>query len=68
MIKEYIGEPEPVCMSKNNSLWKIPDTYLTAQSILTDELIKIGHKDMTFSAEDFIKSNAELDDLFSFDK
>ena len=68
LIKEYIGEPEPVCMSKNNSLWKIPDTYLTAQSILTEELIRIGHKDMTFSAEDFLKSNEELDDLFQFDK
>lgn len=68
LIKEYIGEPEPIGMRKNNSLWKIPDTYLTAQSILTDELIKIGHKDMTFSAQDFIESNAELDDLFSFDK
>lgn len=68
LLKEYIGEPEPESMKKSNSMWKIPDTYLTAQSILTDELIKIGHKDMTFSVEDFIKSNAELDDLFSFDK
>lgn len=68
LIKEYIGDPEPIGMKKKNSLWKIPDTYLTAQSILTDELIKIGHKDMTFSVEDFLESNAELDDLFSFDK
>lgn len=52
----------------NNSIWRIPDTYLTAQSILTDELIKIGHKDMTFSVEEFLESNAELDDLFTFDK
>ena len=29
-------------------MWNPPDTYLDAQSILTDELIRIGHKDRTF--------------------
>lgn len=54
--------------TKKKEAWNPPDTYLTAQSILTEELIRIGHKDMTFSAEDFLKSNADLDDLFQFDK
>lgn len=65
LLAQYIGEaPKTV----TRSLWKIPDTYLTAQSILTDELIRIGHKDMIFSAEDFLENNADLDDLFQFDK
>lgn len=65
LIAEYIGEaPKTV----TRSLWRIPDTYLTAQSILTDELIRIGHRDMIFSAEDFLENNADLDDLFQFDK
>lgn len=65
LLAEYIGEA-PKTATK--TLWRIPDTYLTAQSILTDELIRIGHKDMIFSAEDFLESNADLDDLFQFDK
>lgn len=65
LLAEYIGEA-PKTATK--SLWRIPDTYLTAQSILTDELIRIGHKDMIFSAEDFLENNADLDDLFQFDK
>lgn len=67
LLNGYIGEA-PKITTKNNKLWKIPDTYLTAQSILTDELIRIGHKNMTFCVEDFLESNAELDDLFPFDK
>ena len=66
-MKEYIGEA-PKFGTNKISIWRIPDTYLTAQSILTEELIKIGHRDMTFSVEDFLESNAELDDLFSIDK
>lgn len=65
-LAEYIGEVPK--MSNYGNLWKIPDTYLTAQSILTDELIKIGHKDMVFSAEEFLQNNADIDDIFSFDK
>ena len=67
LLESYIGEA-PKITTNNNKLWKIPDTYLTAQSILTDELIRIGHKNMTFSVDDFLESNAELDDLFPFDK
>jgi hypothetical protein len=49
-------------------LWNLPDTYLTAQNILTEELIRIGHKNMTFSVDDFLESNVELEDLFMCDK
>ena len=44
------------------------ETYLGAQGILKNELIKIGHRNMVFSAEDFLESNAELDSLFDFTK
>lgn len=63
--EDYWGELPAFSMENNKNIWKIPDTYLTAQSILTNELIKIGHKDLEFSAEDFIKSN-EDDPEFSF--
>lgn len=63
--EDYWGELPAFSMENDKNVWKIPDTYLTAQSILTNELIKIGHKDLEFSAEDFIKSN-EDDPEFSF--
>ena len=44
------------------------ETYLGAQNILKNELIKIGHKDMVFSTERFLESNDELDSLFDFTK
>lgn len=44
------------------------ETYLGAQSILKNELIKIGHKDMIFSADDFLNSNDDIDTLFDFTK
>ena len=44
------------------------ETYLGAQSILKNELIQIGHKDMVFSTEDFLESNNELDSIFDFVK
>lgn len=47
--------------SKEREKWKIPDVYLMAQHILTDELIKIGNHNIVFSREQF---DAELDDLF----
>jgi hypothetical protein len=53
---------------KKTKLWHLPDTYLDAQNILTEELIRIGHKNMTFSIDDFLESNAELEDLFMCDK
>ena len=44
------------------------ETYLGAQSILKNELIQIGHKNMVFSTEDFLESNNELDSIFDFTK
>lgn len=44
-----------------------PDTYLEAQNLLMNELIKIGHKDMTFSLEEFLASNEEMNTLYDFD-
>lgn len=68
LINEYWGEKSSITEPKSGKMWNPPDTYLTAQSILTDELIKIGHKDMTFSIQDFIESNSDIDELFAFDK
>ncbi|MCF2642246.1 hypothetical protein I6E50_07485 [Roseburia hominis] len=44
--------------------WKIPDTYLEAQRILTDELINIGHKKNRISLEQF-EEEEELNQLFT---
>ena len=49
-------------------VFKYPDTYVTAQKILTNELIKIGHKKMKFFIEELMESSKELDDLFCIDK
>lgn len=68
---ERIGEwqaKDKRAIAPLGDIWKIPDTYVTAQKILTDELVKIGHKDMTFSMEEFLEANAEMDELFGFDK
>lgn len=67
LIGEYWGEAPRITTSEGK-IWKLPDTYLDAQSVLTDELIKIGHKDMVFSMEDFIESNSDLDEMFVFDR
>ena len=67
LISEYWGDV-PRIETKRGKMWNPPDTYLDAQSILTDELIKIGHKDRTFSMEDFIESNSDIDEMFVFDK
>lgn len=64
-IEQWWGNGEDI-IKPNNKLWKIPDTYITAQKILTDELVKIGHNNINFSEEEFMKSNKELDDLFAF--
>ena len=48
----------------DNAKWTYPSTYVAAQKALTDELIKIGHKDMDFSNKEFLESCAELDALF----
>lgn len=67
LISEFWGEV-PQLETKRNKVWNPPDTYLDAQSILTDELIKIGHRDKVFSMEDFIESNSDIDEMFVFDK
>ena len=51
-------------MENNKNVWKIPDTYLTAQNILTDELIRIGHKNIKFSQQQLLDSDQELDFVF----
>ena len=49
----------------NVRIWSYPDTYVMAQKVLTDELVRIGHKDMKFSPEEFYENNdSELDALF----
>jgi tRNA nucleotidyltransferase/poly(A) polymerase len=53
---------------KSGNLWRVPETYLTAQNFLTEELIRIGHKNMTFSEKEFLENNSELDGLFMCDK
>ena len=45
-------------------LWKIPDVYIMAQELLTDELIRIGHSNIRMNPDEFVKMNQELDDLF----
>lgn len=44
--------------------WNIPDTYLEAQRILTDELINIGHRNKKFSLDQF-EEDDELSQLFT---
>ena len=45
----------------------VPQNYLDAQSILKDELIKIGNEKIAFSPKDFIKNNDDIDTLFDFE-
>ena len=54
LIDEYWGD-NPRIETHKKKMWNPPDTYLDAQSILTDELIRIGHKDRTFSMEEFLE-------------
>lgn len=67
LIEEYWGDT-PRIESHKKKMWNPPDTYLDAQSILTDELIRIGHKDRTFVMEEFLESNSDIDELFVFDQ
>ena len=48
----------------NIKLWKIPDVYIMAQELLTDELIRIGHSNIRMNPDEFVKMNQELDDIF----
>ena len=45
-------------------VWNIPDTYLEAQRILTDELINIGHKNQKVLLDQF-EMDDELSQLFT---
>lgn len=68
---ERIGEwraKDSTAVVSFGGIWEVPDTYITAQGILTNELVSIGHKDMTFSMEEFLEVSAEMDELFGFDK
>jgi hypothetical protein len=67
LLMSYTGE-RLEDKKKEAKLWDVPNTYLTAQNILTEELVRIGHRNLTFSVEDFLESNTELDDLFLCDK
>ena len=66
LVNKWWGNPEDIPDSEKSELWKMPDVYVTAQRILTDELIKIGHKDLDFCEEEFIKSNSDMDEMFLF--
>ena len=66
LVNKWWGDPEDIPNSEKSELWKMPDVYVTAQKILTDELIKIGHKDLSFSVQEFIESNSDLDEMFLF--
>lgn len=50
-------------------IFKIPDTYVMAQELLTDELIRLGHKNMSEKPYTLTKDEEkELDTLFLLDK
>ena len=64
IINSYTKEKYTM-IPDNVRIWNYPDTYVMAQKALTDELVRIGHKDMKFSPEEFCESNdSELDALF----
>ena len=48
----------------NIKLWKIPDVYIMAQELLTDELIRLGHSNIRMNPDEFVKMNQQLDELF----
>ena len=50
-------------------IFKIPDTYVMAQELLTDELIRLGHKNVSEEPYTLTKNEEqELDTLFLLDK
>ena len=50
-------------------IFKIPDTYVMAQELLTDELIRLGHKNVSEEPYTLTKDEEqELDILFLLDK
>lgn len=60
----FWGEVSEMEKSLVKKPFKPPNTYLEAQSLLKDELIRIGHKDMIFSEKEFIESNKDIDNIF----
>lgn len=49
--------------------WKMPDTYVMAQKLLTDELIRLGHKDAGEKSYTLTKKDEkELNTLFLLEK
>lgn len=50
--------------TSNIKLWKIPDVYIMAQELLTDELIRLGHSNIRMNPDEFVKMNQQLDELF----
>ena len=49
--------------------WKMPDTYVMAQKLLTDELIRLGHKDARKESYTLTKKDEkELNTLFLLEK
>lgn len=54
--------------SDQNHTWKYPSTFVKSQNILTEELVRIGHKNIIFDSDEFIKSNYEENIIPSFDK
>lgn len=70
LIKDYIGEiPKSEIQEIEKQLWKAPDAYIMAQAILTDKLIRIGHRNLDVSYDDFAESNLEnVDNSFLWDK
>ena len=66
LVNKWWGDSEYIPDSEKSELWKMPDVYVTAQRILTNELIKIGHKDVDFCEEEFIKSNSDMDEMILF--
>jgi hypothetical protein len=61
------GETNSVVQNENQT-WKYPPTFIKSQNILTEELVRIGHENIVFNSDDFIKSNFEENITPSFDK
>ena len=65
--KQIWGETNSVVQNENQT-WKYPPTFIKSQNILTEELVRIGHENIVFNSDDFIKSNFEENITPSFDK
>lgn len=61
------GNTENIASNQNHT-WKYPSTFIKSQNILTEELVRIGHENIIFDSDEFIKSNYEENIIPSFDK